>query len=203
MWARRAGNLGAARGGWGYAESVLVDEDRVVFKPGGQNCLAALDKRSGTTVWQSQGYSAGPEYGSCLRFTEGGAGFIVTGTSKGLVCVRAADGQVRWSNGFSADNTANCPTPVFSDDFVFWANGYGKGGICMRLTADGRAEAAWTTREMDCHHGGYIVDRGYIYGNHGGGWSLPRAQVGLEEMARPGPGQGVAVLGRRDALPLQ
>jgi outer membrane protein assembly factor BamB len=190
VWARESREFGGSPGGWGYAESVLVDGDRVVFKPGGQNCLAALDKRSGTTVWQSQGYSAGPEYGSCLRFTAGGAGFIAAGTSKGLVCVRASDGQVWWTNGFSADNTANCPTPVFNDNFVFWANGYGKGGICLRLTADGRAEAAWTTRDMDCHHGGYIVDKGCIYGSHGGGWSCLELKSGVKKWQHPGPGKG-------------
>jgi outer membrane protein assembly factor BamB len=190
VWARESGEFGGSPGGWGYAESVLVDGDRVVFKPGGPNFLAALDKTSGTTVWQSQGYSAGPEYSSCLRFTAGGAPFIVTGASKGIVCVRASDGQVRWSNGFSADNTANCPTPVFSDNFVFWANGYGKGGICMRLTADGGAEEAWTTRDMDCHHGGYIVDHGYIYGNHGGGWACLELKSGLKKWQHQGPGKG-------------
>jgi outer membrane protein assembly factor BamB len=104
--------------------------------------------------------------------------------------VRASDGQVRWSNAFSADNTANCPTPVCSDDFVFWANGYGKGGICMRLTADGGAEEAWTTHDMDCHHGGYIVDGGYIYGNHGGGWSCLELSSGVKKWQHPGPGKG-------------
>lgn len=190
VWARESREFGGSPGGWGYAESVLVYGDRVVFKPGGQNCLAALDKTSGATVWQSKGYTAGPEYGSCLRFTSGGDAFIVTGTSKGLVCVRASDGRVRWSNGFSADNTANCPTPVFSDGLVFWANGYGKGGICMRLTAEGGAEPAWTTHDMDCHHGGYIVEHGYIYGNNGGGWTCLELKSGIKKWQNQGPGKG-------------
>ena len=73
---------------------------------------------------------------------------------------------------FSARNTPNCPTPAYADGYVFWANGYGRGGVCLKLTSDGdaiTAEVAWTTKDMDCHHGGYVIHEGYIYGNDGGG----------------------------------
>ena len=62
---------------------------------------------------------------------------IVTGTTEGLVCVNTKTGALLWGNKFSAGNTANCPTPAYSDGHVFWANGYGKGGICMKLAAAG------------------------------------------------------------------
>ena len=57
---------------------------------------------------------------------------------------------------------------------VFWANGYGKGGICLKLGKQGdkiTADVAWTSKDMDCQHGGYVIHQGDIYGNHGGGWA--------------------------------
>jgi outer membrane protein assembly factor BamB len=48
-------------------------------------------------------------------------------------CFDAETGKTLWTNDFSAGNTANCPTPAFADGYVFWANGYGKGGICLKL----------------------------------------------------------------------
>ena len=38
--------------GWGYSESVLIDGDRLICTPGGEKTtMAALDKRTGETIW--------------------------------------------------------------------------------------------------------------------------------------------------------
>jgi outer membrane protein assembly factor BamB len=173
-WTRSTKDFGGRSGGWGYAESVLILDNLAIAKPGGAQCIVALDKLTGETVWTSTGFSAGPEYSSCLPIDFEGQTVIVTGTRAGIVCVDAADGSLLWSNDWSANNVANCPTPAYSDGYVFWANGYGKGGICMKLKiADGKVDAdvAWTTLDMVCHHGGYVLQDGYIYGNHSRGWS--------------------------------
>jgi outer membrane protein assembly factor BamB len=180
-WTRSSNEFGGKPGGWGYAESVLILGDLAIFKPGGAQCIAALDKLTGKTVWTSSGFSAGPEYSSCLPIEFGGRTILVTGTKAGLVCVDAADGSLQWMNEWSANNTANCPTPAYSDGYVFWANGYNKGGICMKLkTAGGKVDAdvAWTTQDMVCHHGGYVIQDGYIYGNHSGGYSCLDLKTG-------------------------
>ena len=70
------------------------------------------------------------------------------------------------------------PTPAYSDGHVFWANGYGKGGVCVKLEGRGQASEAYTTREMECHHGGYIIENGYVYGNHSGGWTCLELRTG-------------------------
>ena len=109
---------------------------------------------------------------------------LTTGTRSGIVCVDAKDGALLWSNSWSANNTANCPDPAYADGHVFWANGYGKGGVCMKLKVDGgkvAAEKAWTTKDMVCHHGGYIIHKGYIYGNHSGGWTCRKLHPPLEQ----------------------
>ena len=72
----------------------------------------------------------------------------MTGTNHGLVAVNAVNGTVLWGNKFSSGNTANCPTPVYSEGYVFWANGYGQGGICMKLVKGGKAMQGWSTRDM-------------------------------------------------------
>jgi outer membrane protein assembly factor BamB len=189
-WSRDAKDFGGTPGGWGYAESVLIYDTLAVFKPGGPTCIVALDKATGKDVWRSQGYSAGPEYTSCLPFTFEQVPMIVTGTQAGLVCVRAKDGQVLWSDPFCSGNTANCPTPAFSDGYIFWSNGYGKGGICMKLEPGGKAKEAWRTSELVCHHGGYIIDRGSIYGNHEGGWTCLDLRTGAKKWFDKGVGKG-------------
>ena len=118
---------------------------------------------------------------------------IITGTNQGVVAGRAGSGEVLWKNGFAAGNTANCPTPAYSDGYVFWANGYGKGGICMKLDDNGGASEAYTTRDMDCHHGGYILHDGYVYGNDGGVWKCLDLKTGEQKWAERAVGKGSVV----------
>lgn len=192
-WSVNLHTMGGQPGMWGYAESPLISGANVIVKPGGKNCIVALNKLTGKPVWSSSGVSAAAEYGSCTPFTFGGVPLIVAGTGAGLVCVSAKTGAVAWTNDFSARNTANCPTPAYSDGYVFWANGYGKGGVCMKLkkTASGvGADQAWTTHDMECHHGGYIIHEGYIYGNNSGGWACLDLKTGTRKWNEGGVGKG-------------
>ncbi|MHC4743172.1 MAG: outer membrane protein assembly factor BamB family protein [Planctomycetota bacterium] len=181
IWSKNMKDFGGGAGGWGYTESVLIYKDLAMVKPGGENCIVALNKVSGETVWKSSGFKAGPEYSSCVPFEHEGIAVIATGTRAGVVGVSAKTGELEWMNKWCAGNTANCPDPQYADGYVFWANGYGKGGICLKLSvSDGKtaAEEAWTTKDMVCHHGGYIIHEGHIYGNHSGGWSCLELKSG-------------------------
>ena len=194
-WRKSTGDFGGRSGGWGYAESILILGDLAIVKPGGSKCIVALDKMTGKTVWASSGFAAGPEYSSCLPLTYEGKLCITTGTRSGIVCVDAEDGSLLWSNPWCTGNTANCPDPAYADGHVFWANGYGKGGICMKLKASGgkvSADEAWTTKEMVCHHGGYVIHEGHIYGNHSGGWSCLELKTGRQKWNETGVGKGSA-----------
>ena len=192
-WSRRMAEFGGKVPNWGYSESVLILGNMAVVTPGGANFIVALDKADGRPIWSSRGFQAGSQYSSCYAFSHGGKPMITTGTSEGIVCVDAADGRMLWANPFSARNTANCPTPVFSDGYVFWANGYRKGGICLELSSDGNrvgAQQAWITQDMDCQHGGYIIHQGYIYGNNGSGWTCLDLKTGRRMWQERGVGKG-------------
>lgn len=188
-WRRDVRELGGSPGGWGYAESPLILGELLIFKPGGRNCVVALDKSSGHNVWGTP-FDAGPEYSSCLPVPVGNDAMIVTGTRKGLIAVNARNGALLWGNDFSANNTANCPTPAYSDGYVFWANGYNKGGICLSIAPNGAASQAWTTKEMNCHHGGYIIHKGYIYGNNDNGWVCLDLKTGQKKWQASLVGKG-------------
>ena len=118
---------------------------------------------------------------------------IVTGTRKGIFAVDADSGNLLWSNDWSAGNTANCPTPAYADGHVFWSNGYGKGGVCLRLKKENDSVAvdvAWTTKKLVCHHGGYVIHEGYIYGNHGVGWTCLDLKTGEQQWNERAVGKG-------------
>jgi outer membrane protein assembly factor BamB len=186
IWSREMSDFGGKRPHWGFAESVLALDDKIIITPGGKCCLVALDPKNGKTLWQGLAYGAA-HYTSGINAEYEGVEMIIAGTRKGLIAVDPENGKTLWTDDFAANNTVNCPTPAFADGRVFWAVGYGKGGVCLKLdVTDGKvtAERDWTTKKMVCHHGGYVIVDGYIYGNHNNGWvclDLENGDVQWEE----------------------
>ena len=43
---------------------------------------------------------------------------------------------------------------------------------------------------MDCHHGGYVIDDGYVYGNNVSGWSCLELKTGKKMWNERGIGKG-------------
>ncbi len=192
-WSKSLKDFGGKSGGWGYAESVLIDGDLAIVKPGGKNAMVALDKNTGETVWQSTGFDAGPEYSSCVPLTHDGVDMIMTGSRGGVFAVSAKTGKTLWSNKWCAGNVANCPDPQYADGYVFWSNGYGKGGVCLELSKAGDgvdAKEIWTTKDLVCHHGGYVLLDGHIYGNHNGGWTCLELKTGKVKWDEKAVGKG-------------
>jgi outer membrane protein assembly factor BamB len=158
---------------WGYSESPLVDGDKLIVTPGGKEAtLAALDKKTGETVWKAQvpgGLPAG--YSSVIAFDFGGQRQYAQLTNGGLVGVAAADGAFLWRYDRPANRIASISTPIFHDGQVFAASDYGAGGGGVKLTKDGkgvRADEVWSSRSIMNQHGGVILHDGYLYGANGG-----------------------------------
>ena len=194
LWSRSLSkNFGGRAPNWGYAESVLIVDDKVIANPGGRNCVVALDKKTGKTRWTSRGNGATAHYCSPILVEYKGARMIVNGNRGGLFAVDAKDGRLLWQNSFARNNTANCPTPAYSDGYVFWAVGYRKGGVCVKLDVSGgavRAREVYKTDDMNCHHGGYIIKDGHVYGNNGNGWACLDLKTGRVKWNERGVGKG-------------
>ena len=153
---------------WLISESPLVDGEMVVVTPGGSDAgIVALDKRTGETMWTSQGFSDRAGYASPIVADIGGVRTVMTLTGEAGVGLRAADGRVMWRYTRAANRTANVATPVFYDNKVFYTSAYGTGGGLLDLSAQGGEVAAneiYFTRDMRNHHGGVVVVDGYLYG---------------------------------------
>jgi outer membrane protein assembly factor BamB len=156
---------------WLLSESPLIDGDRVIVTPGGQDaCIVALEKSSGKTVWTSQGLSDDAGYSSCILGEVQGVRVIMNLTARAGVGVRAADGKPMWRYDRVANRTANIATPVFHQDKVFYTSDYGTGCALLGLRTQGgsvSADEIYFSREMMNHHGGVILYNGYLYGFSG------------------------------------
>lgn len=153
---------------WLISESPLIDGNRVIVSPGGKGAgIVALDKMTGKTVWTSSELNDGAGYASCIVADVGGVKTIMNFTSRAAVGVRASDGKLMWRYDRAANNTANCTTPVYLNNKVFFSSAYGTGAALLDLTPQGgevKAREVYFTRDMQNHHGGVVLVNGYIYG---------------------------------------
>ncbi|MDX2033824.1 MAG: PQQ-binding-like beta-propeller repeat protein [Blastocatellia bacterium] len=153
---------------WLISESPLVDGNRVIVSPGGKGAgIVALDKMNGSLVWKAGELSEDAGYSSCIAADIGGVRTIMNFTSTAGVGVRASDGKLMWRYDRPANGTANCATPVFADNKVFFSSGYGTGGGLLNLSAQSgevKMQEAYFTKEMQNHHGGMVLVNGYLYG---------------------------------------
>ena len=160
---------------WSFRESPLVDGNKVIYTPGGEDAtLVALDKLTGKTIWKSQ-VPGSPKaaYASAIAIDFGGQRQYVQLTAKALVGVAASDGKFLWRYDRAANGHGiNCSTPLYHDGRVFAASAYGAGGGLVKLSKEAnggvKAEEVYFCKKMQNHHGGMILVGGCLYGANGG-----------------------------------
>jgi outer membrane protein assembly factor BamB len=207
---------GKMMSGWGYSESPLVDGDRLICTPGGQNSLlAALDKRTGKVIWQTKvdqplgdRGNDGAGYASIVISHGAGVKQYITLVGRGIVSVDAASGTLLWSYNDVANGTANIPTPIVSGDYVFCSSGYGTGSALLKLSKDGSGVKAEEEYFLDAntlqnHHGGMILKDGYVFCGHKHNEGFPICvEMKSGEIAwggrDEGPGRGSAAVAYAD-----
>src|SRR5690606_7303049 len=132
--------------------------------------MVALNKSNGRPLWTSAvPGSPSAAYASPIVANVGGVRQYINFTSRGLIGVRADDGTPLWGDNSSSNGTANCSTPLFADDHVFSASGYGTGGSLLRLQSSRtgtNAALVFHTDDMKNHHGGMVILDGYLYGSN-------------------------------------
>lgn len=182
------GSLMTTSGGhnWKFAESPLVDGDRVVVTPGARDAaLVALDKRTGGEIWRTKIPELGPAgrdgaaYSSVVVSRGGGVRQYIQLMGRGVIGVDAETGEFLWGYNRVANDVANIATPIVDGDHVFVSTGYGTGAALLRLKGDGeggvKAEEAYFLEgdTLQNHHGGLILDGGHIYTGTGHNKGFP------------------------------
>jgi len=157
--------LGGSVPRWSYRESPLVDGDKVICTPGGEDAImVALNKLTGETIWKSKlpdspagesetpgasggrrggrggfggGGGGGAAYASVIAIDFEGQRQYVQLTAKTLVGIAASDGKFLWRYDKPANRMGiNCTTPIYQDGMVFASSAYGAGAGLVKLSKD-------------------------------------------------------------------
>ncbi len=197
-----AKDFAGAPGKWYYAESPLVDGDRLVVTPGGSSAtLACLKKSDGSVVWKGQvrnlkdgkmpATTAG--YSSVVVATIAGTKTYVQLLQGGVVGIDAATGKMLWNYNNPASTGANISTPIVSGDSVFAASSYGNGGGRADIVKKGDTYTAtekYFLSSFQNHHGGMVLVKGHIYGTGGGSLQCIDFDTGKVAWTARGVGKG-------------
>jgi len=158
-------DFGGVQPRWGYSESPLVDGDRVVCTPGGQNMMVGLDKATGKAAWKATvPHADAANYSSPVVAEAGGKRQYIRFLQKGAVGLEAASGQFLWYGRFETpDPGYSCNTPLVADGLVFLTSQW--SGIALRSPASGAAaQKAYETRDLRNVHSGYVAMGDHLYG---------------------------------------
>jgi len=161
-------DFGGEDGAWAFSESILIDGDALICTPGGKTAgLAALNKKTGETIWTSTNPDGGnAEYASIMVVDKAPLKQYVTFLRKGLVGVDAKTGKSLWMYNKTIDQGANILTPIVSGDRVFSAGSRTGGGL-VQLKAEGdgvTADQIYFERKITPGIGGAVVLDGNLYG---------------------------------------
>ncbi len=163
-------DFGGLPGVWAYAESPLLDGDKLICTPGGTNAtLVALNKNTGAVIWRCA-VPGGDEatYSSAIIVEAGGGRQYVQFLAKGLVGVEAKSGKFLWRYEKTAvGSPAVILTPIAEKDLIY-SGAYRAGGGLVKLKVTNGAvepEQIYFSPKLPIGLGGVVKAGDYFYGS--------------------------------------
>lgn len=152
---------------WAVSECLLVDGDRLIVTPGGTGALmAALDKRTGRTIWTTKPLADDcVSHASPILFRYAGRRTIANCSSAHGFGVDADTGELLWTVPLRNPHGVNVSTPVYDSGRVFFVTPYAEMGRQYRLQHEGGAispQHVWTS-PVDTVTGGAVLADGTLY----------------------------------------
>jgi outer membrane protein assembly factor BamB len=192
--------FGAQQAKFGFTECVLVDGRKVICTPGGPDAsLAALDRDTGETIWQSKGLGQPSGYCSARLVRQNGRSLVLTMLANSVVAVDAGTGAVAWQHEYPHRAGVQPNPPLYEDGMVYVSSGMGTGGAMLPLSKS--EPAKWTDRTLDCQMQGTVLVDGYIYGTaQSGNRGLVCLDWKTGEAKWNAPATGMAVVVAADGM---
>jgi len=157
----------ARSGVWALAENLVVDGDRVLCLPGGAKVTAAaLDRKTGKTIWTAGGLTDRAAYCTPIVATHNGVRQMITMTARSIISVDVKTGKMLWTHPYRMGYPQHATPPVYHDGCVFVACGHSTGGTMLRINSDSSAvKKLWYIRQFDNCHGGVMLIGDRLYGS--------------------------------------
>lgn len=163
-------DFGGRYGEWAYAESPLVDGDKLICTPGGTNAtIIALNKKNGDVIWECAA-PAGDDasYSSAVIAEFSGVKQYVQFLAKGLVGVDGKTGKLLWRFEKTAKGSpAVIITPLVSDGLIYSGAFRANSALIKPVLKDGAftLEEIYSGNKLPIGLGGVVKVGDYFYGS--------------------------------------
>jgi outer membrane protein assembly factor BamB len=152
---------------FGFAQSLLVDGDKVFFAPGDslKTNVVAVNRFTGEEVWTSLAKAEKPAFCSPMMVNLPTRKLLVTFSEFHLFGLDAETGRLLWSVEDSvADIKGN--TPVYENGYLY-ATSYGNGTVKLKLSEDGsEVTEVWRNKKINSIQEGLIKVNNKLIGTH-------------------------------------
>jgi outer membrane protein assembly factor BamB len=161
---------------WGFCESPVVYDDKVIFTPGGmQTTMVALDRSNGRAIWTSDCLKDSVGYVSPLLINHNNRKILASISANFFYGMDAENGNLLWKFSYkefshmdhSYSPIININTPLYNNGEIYITKGYDHEGIKFSISEDGNSiEQLWRDTILDVHLGGITLVNGYLYGSN-------------------------------------
>jgi outer membrane protein assembly factor BamB len=158
----------------GHAESILLDEDKLFFTPGGRDTnVVALNRFTGKLIWSNKGRGERPGYNSPVLIQLPARKVMVTFSAYSLMGFDTETGKMLWFH--EQDNTpldnrqpgygdTHSNSVLYENGYIYYIAGDGNCAVKLELSADGsQIKQIWRNNEIDNFMGGFVKLGNFIY----------------------------------------
>jgi outer membrane protein assembly factor BamB len=147
---------------FGYAESVLIDGDRLICVPGGkENNVVALNRFTGEKIWNSIGNGEQATYNSPILIEYNNQRLVIAMTAESVMGIDAGTGEMYWRIKHTQGNKIHANTPVYTNGKILIATpdrSDTSGMILIQLSENGKnADVVWRNEKLRSFMGGLII----------------------------------------------
>jgi len=186
---------------WGITESVLIDGDKLICTPGGEQFnVVALNRFTGETIWTRKGHGEPSAYCSPVLVEHNKTRLVVTMTQTSVIGMDAGSGELYWRVNQFQTNKIHANTPVYENGIIYCSSTSSKEGnsglLALKLSEDGkRVENLWRNEDFKNLMGGIVLIDGTIYGSayRTKNWYSVNAATGEEKIIASDFSNGVII----------
>ena len=161
---------------FGHSESLLVNDNKVFFTPGGkEKNVVALNRFSGEIIWECKALGERSGYNSPNIISLPNRNILVTFSAYALLGIDMKTGELLWSHlqdnipvskrkPGTGDTHSN--TIIYKDGFIYYVAGDGNCAVKLELSENGsKIKQVWRNKQFDNYMGGNVLIGNYIYGS--------------------------------------
>jgi len=155
---------------FGFAESVLIDGDRLICTPGGkENNVVALNRFTGEKIWASEGKGEQATYNSPILVEIGAQRLVIAMTAASIMGIDADHGEMYWRIEHTQGNKIHANTPLYFNGKVLVSSvdpTSTSGLVLLELLDEGKnVQVVWRNRKFRNLMGGLVRIDSCVYGS--------------------------------------